>query len=75
MCKVYEFPKTMQLTPELEERTKQLAHDYADVLMDAMRELLDDPYNPEEMDKLTDIVASVYMEELERYVYSLDDEL
>lgn len=75
MCKVYEFTKPMQLTPELEERAKQLAHDYADVLMDAMRELLDDPYNPEEMDKLTDIIASVYTEELERYVYSLDDEL
>lgn len=73
MCKVYEFPKPMKLTPELEERAKKLAHDYTDVLVDAIKELLGDDYTPEEVEKVTDLIASVYTDELERYVYSLEE--
>jgi hypothetical protein len=41
--------------------------------VDAINELLDDDYTPEEVDKVTDLIASVYTDELERYVYSLDE--
>lgn len=75
MCKVYAFPEKLKLTPELEERAKKLARDCSDILVDAVKTLLGDNYAIEEMDEVINLVMKVYMEELYRYVESLDGEL
>lgn len=75
MCKIYAFPERIMLTPELVERSKKLARDYTDVLLDATDGLLGEDYTMEELEEVTNLILDVYTKELVRYVESLEEGL
>lgn len=56
MCKVYEFPKQLNMPKEMEERLQKMADDYVELITGSLDYFVDEDTTEEEYEKITGMI-------------------